>query len=149
MTTSITPYSGSRRRTLLWPNLAKKMVLKQLEKLHSGELVLVDGDEHLRFGHSEDGVYAELHVHDVQTYTSILTGGSIGAAEAYMTGDWTTPNLTNLVRLMVRNMDVLDQMEGGLARISRPVLKWLHYLNQNSEKGSKLYTVNAFKFTGI
>ena len=63
--------------------------------------------------------------------------GSIGAAEAFMTRDWVTPDLTKLVQLLVRNMDILDQMEGGLAALSRPILKMFHRLNQNTEKGSR------------
>jgi cyclopropane-fatty-acyl-phospholipid synthase len=42
-----------------------------------------------------------------------------------------------LVRVMVRNMDILDQIEGGLALISKPLLKGFHYFNQNSAKGSR------------
>ncbi|WP_197466063.1 cyclopropane-fatty-acyl-phospholipid synthase family protein, partial [Oleiphilus sp. HI0080] len=33
--------------------------------------------------------------------------------------------------------DVLDGMEGGLAKLSKPVLKVMHRLNQNTVKGSK------------
>lgn len=138
MSASISPIETRRSSSLMWPSMARKLVFTQLKKLHAGHLVIIDDEQRYEFGSATpNDLYGELHVQDPQTYTSILTGGSIGAAEAYMTGDWSTPDLTALVRIMVRNMDILDQMEGGLATLSRPVLKWFHRHNQNSEKGSK------------
>lgn len=137
MTTSISPYQAERKRLFSWHGMARKLVFKQLEQLHSGELVIVEQGTRHTFGTSGDDLKAEMVIQDPQTYSQIVTGGSIGAAESYMTGDWETPNLTRLIQVMVRNMDVMDDMEGGLAALSRPVLKWFHRLNQNNEKGSK------------
>lgn len=136
MSSSISPYSEDRRR-FGWHQLSRKIVFSQLKNLHTGELILVDGGDRYLFGEPGSALRAELHVVDPQMYTSLLTGGSIGAAEAFMTGDWVTPDLTKLVQLLVRNMDILDQMEGGLAAFSRPILKMFHRLNQNTEKGSR------------
>lgn len=119
---------------------AKSMVLKQLKNLHTGCIVIKDNDEKLHFGQAldaSDDLYGELTIVDVQAYSDIMTGGSIGAAEAFMTGDWTTPDLTRLMRVMVRNMDILNGLEGGLAALSKPFLKGFHWLNQNTEKGSR------------
>ena len=119
-------------------SLAKKAVFKQLESLQVGQLVINDGGVRHVFGSGDAGdIYGELKIVDRACYVDILTGGSIGAAESFMTGDWTSPDLASLMRLMVRNMDVLDGMEGGLAKLSKPVLKVMHRLNQNTVKGSK------------
>ena len=111
----------------------------QLEKLHTGTLLIREGDQLYRFG--QENAPAELTglmiVEDESCYSDIMTGGSIGAAEAYMTEDWTTPDLTALVRVMVRNTDILDQMEGGFAALARPFLKLFHRMNRNTEKGSR------------
>lgn len=123
---------------LSFQNLAKKAVFKQLEHLKVGQLVINDGGVRHVFGEGPAGnIVGELNIVDRACYVDILTGGSIGAAESYMTGDWTSPDLAALMRLMVRNMDVLDGMEGGLAKLSKPVLKVMHRLNQNTVKGSK------------
>lgn len=118
-------------------NIAKRAVFRQLASLHTGRLVIVDDGVQHTFGDVNSTLYAELEIVDPSCYTDIMTGGSIGAAESYMTGDWVSPNLADLVRLMVRNIDILDGMEGGVARLSKPALKLLHRMNQNSEKGSK------------
>ncbi len=119
--------------------IAKRAVLSQLEKLHTGRITLKDGDQVMVFGSDiNSALVGELEIMDSSAYVDILTGGSIGAAEAYMTGDWVTPDLTALVKVMVRNMDVLDAMEGGLVEfVTKPFLKWFHYFNQNSARGSR------------
>lgn len=119
--------------------IARKLVHKQLLSLHTGCLQVEEGGEIFSFGQEleETHLVARLVVHDVSCYSEIMTGGSIGAAESFMTGDWSSPDLTMLVRVMVRNIDILDQMEGGLALISKPLLKGFHYFNQNSAKGSR------------
>lgn len=119
--------------------IARKLVHRQLSKLHTGCFQLEEGGHVMSFGQpeAETDLIARLIVHDASCYSDILTGGSIGAAESYMTGDWSSSDLTMLVRVMVRNIDILDQMEGGLALLSKPFLKAFHYLNQNSAKGSR------------
>jgi cyclopropane-fatty-acyl-phospholipid synthase len=122
-------------------HLAKKAVFAQLKKLHTGILVVVDGGVRHVFGDLNESsgsqLSAELHVVDRSCFFDIMTGGSIGAAESFMTGDWTTPDLAVLIRVMVRNMDILDHMEGGVAKLSKPVLKAMHHFNQNTPKGSR------------
>jgi cyclopropane-fatty-acyl-phospholipid synthase len=142
MTSSVANIDIKKTHTFGVKRLAKRAVLSQLEKLHTGRIVLKDGDNVLTFGSEHSNalgeLYGELEIKDSSAYVDILTGGSIGAAEAYMTGDWVTPDLTALIKVMVRNMDVLDAMEGGLVNlITKPFLKWFHYLNQNSAKGSR------------
>ena len=44
--------------------------------------------------------------------------GSVGAGEAYIEGYWRCSDLVALVRLLLRNRDLLDAMEGGLARLT-------------------------------
>jgi cyclopropane-fatty-acyl-phospholipid synthase len=110
-----------------------------LLRLHTGCFQIEEDGEVFSFGQgiAETQLVARLVVHDASCYGEIMTGGTIGAAESFMTGDWSSPNLTMLVRVMVRNMDILDQIEGGLALISKPLLKGFHYFNQNSAKGSR------------
>jgi cyclopropane-fatty-acyl-phospholipid synthase len=142
MTSSIANLGIKKTRKFGVDRLAKRAVLSQLEKLHTGRIVLKDGDEIHTFGSAQateiGGLYGELEIKESSAYVDILTGGSIGAAEAYMTGDWVTPDLVAIIKVMVRNMDVLDAMEGGLVNlVTKPFLKWFHYLNQNSAKGSR------------
>ena len=53
-------------------------------------------------------VGAALTVHDERFFLRALTGSDIGLGESFMDGDWTTPDLVSLVRLMLRNRRVLE-----------------------------------------
>ncbi|MEJ2440119.1 MAG: class I SAM-dependent methyltransferase, partial [Gammaproteobacteria bacterium] len=41
------------------------------------------------------------------------------------------------MRLLLVNRHVLDEMEGGLALVTRPLQKILHWLNRNTQTGSR------------
>jgi len=119
--------------------LAKRAVLGKLTQLHGGQLVLVDGGERHRFGTVSEHLAESIvvHVHDRRFYGDLALGGSVGAGEAYMQGYWSTPQLVELVRLLVLNMDVLDSLEGGFARLTAPVRKALHAIRRNTRSGSR------------
>ena len=53
------------------------------------------------------GEHIWLNVEDPTAYLAILTGGSLGAASAYMDGKWSCSDLSGLLRLFIRNMSVV------------------------------------------
>ena len=127
------------RRPAILEGFARRMVLARLEGLHYGRLVVEDGPERIAFGEDiEDAeLRATVRVHDRRFYADLALGGSVGAGESYMAGCWSADDLTTLMRLMVRNRDVMEGMESGLARAANPVRRTLHYLNRNTRTGSR------------
>jgi cyclopropane-fatty-acyl-phospholipid synthase len=118
--------------------LARRLVLRQLERLERGELWLTDGDEVHRFGASLGGERCvQLTVADPRFYSELAFGGSIGGAEAYMHGYWRCDDLVALVRLLLRNRAVLDNMDGGAARFTAPLQKLFHWVNRNTHEGAR------------
>lgn len=119
--------------------LARRTVLARLQQLRRGRLTLTDGDKTFRFGDptAERSFDVAVQVLDARFYSDIAFGGSIGAGEAYMQGYWTANDLTGLIRLLIQNREVLDGMETGLARLMTPGQKLLHWLNRNTQQGSK------------
>jgi cyclopropane-fatty-acyl-phospholipid synthase len=67
----------------------------------------------------------------------VAFGGSIGAGEAYMRSAWRCDDLVSLVRILLRNRNVLDEMEGGTANLTKPLQKIFHRLNRNTRGGAK------------
>ncbi|WP_207237097.1 cyclopropane-fatty-acyl-phospholipid synthase family protein, partial [Pseudomonas sp. GW460-12-10-14-LB1] len=55
----------------------------------------------------------------------------------FIHGYWSSPDLTAVVRVFVSNLEVLDALEGGLAKLGRPFVQALHWLNRNTRKGSQ------------
>ena len=136
----IAPVHAAAGRPLpLLAGVAKAMLHKLLARLHSGRLSLVDGGEHRDFGPgSGEAPHATIEVRHPAFYADAVFGGSIGVAESYMLGDWDTDRLTDLIRLMVLNREVVDGMdERGLARLATPARKLLHWLNRNTQAGSR------------
>ncbi|WP_150303646.1 SAM-dependent methyltransferase [Pseudomonas saliphila] len=117
--------------------LLKKMVLRQLEHLQHGQLTITVDGERLCFGLAGAALYGEIEVHSAAMWSMVASTGSIGAGEAYIHGHWTSPDLTAVIRIFVANIDVLDGMEGGLARLRRPLVKGLHWFNRNTLDGSR------------
>ena len=116
-------------------SLWTRAVRARLADLEVGRLTVAEGGTSSVFG-SGDEVSARITVHDPAFYRSVALGGHIGAAESYVAGEWSTPDLTALVRLLLRNRDVLDGLETGLARLARPVRALLHAANRNTRRGS-------------
>ena len=80
---------------------------------------------------------ARLRVRSPRVYRSILSGGGIGAARAYMEGHWDCDDLTGLFSLLLRNTRHLDEMEAGLAAVSGALDRLRHRLSRNSRAGSR------------
>lgn len=117
--------------------IARRAVLARLASLSEGELMLVDGDRRYRFGRPGDQPASAITVHDPQFYSDIAFAGSIGAGEGYAAGRWSCDDLTAAVRLLIRNRQVLDRLDGGWARLTAPLHKAVHLLNRNTRSGSR------------
>ena len=117
--------------------LLRKAVLRQLGNLRHGQLVVVEDGERQVFGAREAHLLGEIQILDPAVWGLVAANGSIGAGEAFIHGYWSSPDLTAVVRVMVSNLEVLDALEGGLAKLARPFTQGLHWLNRNTRKGSQ------------
>lgn len=129
---------GTRKPSGL-DSLARRVVRSRLAEMCHGRLVLCENGREEVFGDvSEDcPLTARLIVNDPRCYSEVAFGGSIGAGEAYIHGYWSTDNLTNVVRIFVRNRDVLANMDTGAALVTRPFQKLFHWLHRNTQQGSR------------
>ena len=120
-------------------NFARRQFFKHLEKMPRGYLIIEENGEFYSFGNADDhsGIKAKIVVEDVSAYRDIAFGGSIGGAEAYMLGKWTTPNLVDVVRMMSANIDHLNQMDDARPIFQRVADKLFHWLNRNTEKQAR------------
>lgn len=118
--------------------LAREGLLGRLRRLREGTLVVADRGETERFGTSAEGsVDASMEVHHPRFYRRIATGGSLGAAEAFLDGDWTCPDLAALFRLLIRNPQVTSGMDSGWARGAAWLSRAAHVLRLNTRTGSR------------
>jgi len=118
---------------------ARKAVLSLLTKLKHGRLTLIEDNQPYPFGEEPiaASLQADVTVHHSQFYSRILFGGSIGAAEAYMEGLWSTDDLTVVMRILALNQKAFEDMEKGLARITALLYKLYHFARKNTKLGSR------------
>jgi cyclopropane-fatty-acyl-phospholipid synthase len=117
--------------------LAERTLRARLARITDGALLIEHEGSISRYGPAGAERPVSLRIHDRRFWTEVAFGGSIGAGESYMQGDWSTDDLTGLVRLMLRNRDVLDGVDGSLSRITAPLQKLLHAASRNTRSGSR------------
>ena len=115
---------------------AKRALLSALGGLSGGTLTVECPGRTYRFGGDGD-LEGTLVVHDERFFLRALAGSDIGIGESFMDGDWTTPDLVSLARLMLRNRKALDgqsRVAGALHRIGGGLAR---RLRDNSLTGSR------------
>ena len=117
--------------------MLKKLLFSNLKLLNHANLVIIDGQQKHVFGSNRESLKAEITVEDQAFYKYIVFGGSIGASEAYMNGYWSSPNLTNVIRIFAVNQQLTEKLETKFNFFIKPLFKLIHYLNKNSIKNSQ------------
>lgn len=131
------PPSGSPALSR-WDRFLRHRFLAVMQSLRGGCLELRDDCGAVVLGSSTNpDLEVAVQVLDMAFYRLVASQGSIGAAEAYMDEQWTCDDLVALIRLLVRNRDLLDGMETGTARMAGYVLRLWHALRRNTHSGSR------------
>ena len=141
MTKSIAPRDEPRPQDTppgTLSRLARRILLGRLERLRVGKLNLREGNQTLSYGGTEAlPLEATLTVHHPSFWTDTVFGGTVGAGEAYMAGSWTADDLAAAIRIVLRNGDVLGQLDRGLTRLVKwPLQKLFHVFRRNTRRGS-------------
>jgi cyclopropane-fatty-acyl-phospholipid synthase len=131
--------TDSKMQDSLTDRVARKLVCSQLKDLRDGMLTIRESgwDDQVLGDGNTDYPTAELVVHDSSTWRDLLSGGSIGAAESYVAGDWSSPDLVALLRFFSRNLERMNAFEDKYSWLTKPALKGLHWLNRNTPTGSR------------
>jgi cyclopropane-fatty-acyl-phospholipid synthase len=99
------------------------------------DVTLPDGRV-LRFGGVEPGPSAAMTVHDYGFAWRLINGGDLGIAEAYLRGEWDTPDLTQFLYIFCVNHETIQSMLGD-----NPVMRMLqlmrHWMNRNTKRRAR------------
>ena len=131
-TTTTVAFSGFERRL-------RNRLIETMRGLQGGTMVLHDalGSATVGTSSGHEPLLIHVSVHSPEFYRQVAMNGSVGAGEAYMEGHWTCSDLVALVRLLVRNRDLLDGMETGLARLGGIAMRALNTFRRNTRHGSR------------
>jgi len=120
----------------LMDRAARRLVLDSLQHFPVGQLTITEPDGN-RVVVGEGAPSASLHMLDWRTYRMMMTGGALGAAEAFMEGLWRSDDLVAVIRYFAANVEPMQALEGLTTRLARPMLAALHVINRNSIRGSR------------
>ncbi|WP_417843730.1 class I SAM-dependent methyltransferase [Thalassospira sp.] len=119
-------------------SMLERMLVRVLSHLHYGRLALVlpDGRTLNFTGRERLDLHAVLDVRHWRAIRKLATGGDLAFAEAYIDGDWRSPDLTRLMQLAILNEPIVQaRFAAGL--ISRLVHRLAHLRNANTIEGSR------------
>ena len=102
-----------------------------------GYIHIKDTQKEYKIGNDKSDLRVNLEITSDEFYVLIGSGGLMGASEAYALGLWKVDDLVKLIQIMVRNKDLMDNIDSGLSSIIKPINKWIHYRRQNTLIGSK------------
>ena len=95
--------------------VTEKIVLNKLKKMKYGNLKLINYDGKVfHFGNLENSLSADIKINSPKFYFNIISGGSSALGEAHMNKDFYTSNLTNLIEISARNIELVYSFSGSL-----------------------------------
>jgi cyclopropane-fatty-acyl-phospholipid synthase len=99
------------------------------------DVTLPDG-RMIRLGGQEPGPNAAMRLHNYGFASRLINGGDIGIAEAYLAGDWDTPDLTQFLYLFCVNHDLIQAMLRD-----KPMMRFVqmvqHWFNRNTRRQAR------------
>ncbi len=114
----------------------RRLLATRLDGIVGGSLKIHDADGSIRVGNAPPCI--DVWVRDRRFYRRIVRGGTLGAGESYVDGDWDCDDLVGLVRLLVHNRAATDGLEGGAARVAGWIAQLAHVvLRDNDRRGSR------------
>jgi len=119
------------------PSRPMRLILALGERLRVGTLAVTLPDGSLRrFGGAEPGPDAVLHVHRDRLARRFLVGGKLGFCEAYLDGDWSSPDAEALFTFFLLNEAALAEAMQGRPWF-RALQRAAHLLRGNDRRGAR------------
>jgi len=120
----------------------RSLIFSVLSKLQYGQIEISEGEVSNVFPSSNiddqpNAMRGKINIHDVSVFRDFVRGGSIGAAESFIAGKWSSPDLTTVIRIFAKAQQQLDSMESKKSWVSKIQNVFSHWQNRNSKEGSK------------
>ncbi|QDT90075.1 SAM-dependent methyltransferase [Gimesia algae] len=128
--------SASSSRMGMLNAACRQLLLNKLIGLVGGQVTLREGPQSTVLGEDDADLRATVMVHHPRFYQAAVRGGGLGIAQSLIDGDWSTNDLTGLVRIFIRNLEVTDQFERGVARIRQVAARMGHWVRRNTRLGA-------------
>lgn len=121
----------------------EKTVLKLLSKMNKGHLtVTLPSGETVTLGGTETSIQAFIKINTPYFFKRCVLYGDIGFGEAYMAGEWDTPDITAVIKWFILNIDNTPGVSGSSAgslvlNLLKFINRFTHLKQSNSLTGSR------------
>lgn len=105
------PMTLKKQKPGLMESICRRIVFMALKRIAIGCLKIeLPNQEVMRLGNPETKEHqtAVIHIKDFGFFSRVVFDGEIGLGEAYMHSEWDTPNLVELLKLLIKNRDHLS-----------------------------------------
>jgi cyclopropane-fatty-acyl-phospholipid synthase len=117
-------------------SVAEALLRRIVSRLERGELVIeTPTGDRLVLGGRRPGPLAKVTIHSWRCLWRLVSGWDIGFAEAYIAGEWSSPDLVALLKLACSNSDLVKPLKA--LRGPRLWLRLRHAMNRNTRRGSR------------
>ena len=113
-----------------------RTALRLLARLQHGALTVQLPDGSVQHFGPGGGTVAAITLKNWNVFAAALKSGDIGFAESYIAGDWTTPHLTELLKLLIANRQAIEGMVYG-TWAGRLLYRLKHLLHRNTRANSQ------------
>ncbi len=114
-----TPGAPPRRTGTRTARLGRRIVHEALSRMRRDHLTVVDLDgTHAVFGATDatgDALAAEVHILDDRAWWALAREGSIGLGRGYLEGWWDSDDPTTVVRIIIRNIEPVDEIRNRIS----------------------------------
>lgn len=135
--------NDSERNSSISMPWGRTVFLKFIAHLKHGQIIVQDGGQMATFG-DDASLSTRITVLDQRFYGKVVLGGSVGAGEAYIENYWKVDDLTTLVRIIARNIVLLDRFEKKFRWLFKPYRLLKHIANRNNRTGSKRNIISHY-----
>ena len=132
MTTQTLEAGQSQRRA---GGLFTRALWRALNRIERGTLMIEDAGARFQFGSGAPRV--KVTVRRPSFYRRVTMGGTVGAGEAYMDGDWDCDDLVGLMRMLLVNESAMAEVDGSSTLTTHLVNLLQHLFKRNSRAGSR------------
>ncbi len=114
---------------------SKKIAFSALKMINYGKIIVTDYDQSKHIFGNDDNLIVFVKINRSDFFKKIISKGSIGMAEAYMNNEFETDNLSKLIELTAKNIEIVHKFSGILD------LSFINYVknifNKNTKSNSK------------
>ncbi len=109
-----------------------------LSRIRQGALTLRLPDGATRvFGDAQAASTATMSVHDYRFFRRLAFGADVGLGESYMAGEWDSPSVTDVLRVLIDNQEAIRGGSLMLAAAGRTLDSLRHFARENTLFGSR------------